>query len=850
MKNRLLLLAILFNCILPYSASACLPTAIISASPSNIICAGTSVDFTSTTTYGGTGPVIQWYVNGISTGQFGPSFSTASLNNSDIVYCILTSNEPCANPTTVVSNSIQMVVSTSGSSLSNGLLAWYPLDANAIDNSGNGFNGNIQGAISTTDRFNASNHAFQFDGTGTNITIGDPAGIDNFSTGLSVASWVYLGANNGNQAAFVSKWSFNIVDDQYLLFMLNNKPNFATGNFTTGASGAQSGSTLNDSTWYHVVGTWDNTGRTSVYINGALSVSTVIANFNVINDTSSRPLRIGTQDTTYRAFKGKIDDVRIYSRSLNAQEISNLYNGTVNTFATISINASTNNICSGSPVTFNSTITGGGSTPVYQWLVNGTQVGTNSSSFTSYGLANGDIVSCRLISSDPCISPNTVLSNAVTMVVNQSLTQSVSISVLSNTICTNDQATFAATFTAGLTNPSLQWKINGVAISGATGAFFITSTLQNNDVITCELISQTSCVSPTTAVSNSITMTVLGSVTPTVSISASATSICPGTEVTFTAAPVNGGGSPSYVWYINGTIQSGMTTSVFATTALQNNDIVTCELTSSLPCASTSTVISNDVQISVTNSITPQISIAGNSATVCFGDTAEFTATFNNGGSSPLLQWYLNSSPIGSGLTVISLPNLVNGDIVYCELTSNDACASPVMVTSNLATITVTSPIAPQISFTSDWLYSTTALSYQWYLNGSLIPGATQDSYYPTVPGFYQVSVVDVNGCSAISTLFGVSSVGIEEEIQEAKNIRLYPNPISNEASLEIPAHQQMQIELYSIEGKLLKILYNGASLSEPISLPISTSDLINGVYFIVVKEQRSEFSLKIIVIH
>ncbi|MBK7572652.1 MAG: hypothetical protein IPI10_13850 [Bacteroidetes bacterium] len=264
MKNRLLLLAILFNCILPYSASACLPTAIISASPSNIICAGTSVDFTSTTTYGGTGPVIQWYVNGISTGQFGPSFSTASLNNSDIVYCILTSNEPCANPTTVVSNSIQMVVSTSGSSLSNGLLAWYPLDANAIDNSGNGFNGNIQGAISTTDRFNASNHAFQFDGTGTNITIGDPAGIDNFSTGLSVASWVYLGANNGNQAAFVSKWSFNIVDDQYLLFMLNNKPNFATGNFTR-CKWSTIRSTLNDSTWYHVVGTWDNTGRTSVY---------------------------------------------------------------------------------------------------------------------------------------------------------------------------------------------------------------------------------------------------------------------------------------------------------------------------------------------------------------------------------------------------------------------------------------------------------------------------------------------------------------------------------------------------------------------------------------------------------
>ena len=44
----------------------------------------------------------------------------------------------------------------------NGLVAWYPFTGNAIDSSGNGNNGTVQGAVLCPDRFNSTNKAYAF----------------------------------------------------------------------------------------------------------------------------------------------------------------------------------------------------------------------------------------------------------------------------------------------------------------------------------------------------------------------------------------------------------------------------------------------------------------------------------------------------------------------------------------------------------------------------------------------------------------------------------------------------------------------------------------------------------------
>ena len=57
----------------------------------------------------------------------------------------------------------------SQSFLTNGLVAYYPFNGNANDESGNGNNGLLIGAKPTTDRLGEANKAFLFDGTSSYI---------------------------------------------------------------------------------------------------------------------------------------------------------------------------------------------------------------------------------------------------------------------------------------------------------------------------------------------------------------------------------------------------------------------------------------------------------------------------------------------------------------------------------------------------------------------------------------------------------------------------------------------------------------------------------------------------------
>ena len=85
----------------------------------------------------------------------------------------------------------------------------------------------------------------------------------------------------------------------------------------------------------------------------------------------------------------------------------------------VSISPSSSNICSGTSVTFTATPTNGGAGPSYQWKLNGSNVGTNSTTYSNSGLVNNDIVSCVMTSNASCASPTTATSNSTTMTVSQ-----------------------------------------------------------------------------------------------------------------------------------------------------------------------------------------------------------------------------------------------------------------------------------------------------------------------------------------------------------------------------------------------------------------------------------------------
>ena len=91
-------------------SSSVIPSVSIIATPASIITLGQLVAFTANPVNGGTTPSFQWSINGVIVGNSSPNYSTSTLLDGQIVSCHLTSNNPCANPLTAVSNSIIMKV--------------------------------------------------------------------------------------------------------------------------------------------------------------------------------------------------------------------------------------------------------------------------------------------------------------------------------------------------------------------------------------------------------------------------------------------------------------------------------------------------------------------------------------------------------------------------------------------------------------------------------------------------------------------------------------------------------------------------------------------------------------------
>lgn len=175
----------------------------------------------------------------------------------------------------------------------------------------------------------------------------------------------------------------------------------------------------------------------------------------------------------------------------------------------IALTSGTNPTCTGASTTFTATPVNGGTAPTYQWKVNGTNVGTNSATYTTTSLTNGAVVTCVMTSNLPGVTGNPATSNAITMTVTGTVAPAVSIAITSgsNPTTTGASVTFTATPTNGGTTPSYQWKVNGANV-GTNSATYTTTTLTNGAVVSCVMTSSSGCASPTTATSNSITMTV------------------------------------------------------------------------------------------------------------------------------------------------------------------------------------------------------------------------------------------------------------------------------------------------------------------------------------------------------
>ncbi len=368
------------------------------------------------------------------------------------------------------------------------------------------------------------------------------------------------------------------------------------------------------------------------------------------------------------------------------------------TAPTVSIAASSTNICAGASVTFTATPTNGGTLPTYQWQVNGVNAGTNSAIFTTTTLNNNDVVTVILTTNTTCVLPPTVTSNSITITVGPALVPSVTISTPSTTFCTGTSATFTATPINGGTLPAYQWQVNGVNV-GSNSATYTSSTLNNGDVVTVILTPNSLCVFPTSATSNAITITISSVVVPSVTIVATTTIICAGTPVTFTSTPTNAGTTPTYQWQVNGANQ-GTNSTTFTSSNLSNADVVTVVLTSSLACASPATATSAGITITV--SPTPIADFSYDMS----GVNSPTAAVHFNDNSVSATSWLWNFGTGGS--SIIQNPDYTfpgQGIYTVTLTVSNGLCSdsiSKIIQINSLSTYYIPNSFTPNEDGTND----------------------------------------------------------------------------------------------------------------------------------------------------
>lgn len=750
------------------------PSVTISSSDNdNAICAGESVTFTATPTNGGPSPSYQWKLNGANVGSNSTTYTNTTLPNNGIVTVVMTANNTC-----------QTSANANGNNISTGVT------------------NNVTPSVSVSSTFvaNAGNATWGF-GTANstavaNVTISALSQNNNFGTnailsGTSNSGGSYTGASGGNNAqATTINGGLNTNTSTYFQFTVTPSAaySFTLNNLSMGMRSTGTGPT-----GYVLRSSLDNYAS-NIFVGSITNNSTWTLKTHALS--TGNVSAIG-QPVTYR----------IYGYGGTGATINNA-NWRIDDLVLSFVNSQS--VCEGTNVTFTANPTNGGTTPIYQWTLNGSNVGSNATTYSNNNLVNGDVVAVSMTANNACQTASVVFSGntSALLLENEAASVSISSSNLNNIFCIGSSASFTATPTFGGNNPTYQWRINGANV-GTNSNVYSNATMNDNDVVTVVMTSNRGCVTPAVATSDAISVDIETSLLTTTgaancgggNLMVSAVSSCsfPGSSISWFTNATGGtalasgssytanynastivyaqenfiGGETVYGNDNTGTANRGLQFTLFTDITLNSVNIEsdgTANITIQLWNAATNApmvvngntysatvpvVNGNNVEtlgwfipagvgyrlvvtnmggrnlsrtpnftfpeslpgvgsitgnvdtggadrynffynwnysttrvpasVNITNPLVPSVSIASSDAdnSICDGTSVTFTATPTNGGSTPVYQWKLNGTNVGTDATTYTNASLSNNDVVTVVMTANNVCQTSSTANSN-----------------------------------------------------------------------------------------------------------------------------------------------------------------------
>lgn len=221
--------------------------------------------------------------------------------------------------------------------LGQGLVAYYPFNGNAKDESGYVHHGSVYGAILTIDRDGNTNSAYKFDGN--DYIISDNKDVSfKKNQNFTVSIWVKIpnGCNDSNYCGgILSKMGLTGKIEGYQIgyhnsgvfrfeYYPDNPP--STGTHFHGITN------IVDNSWHLISVTVDKENNTIKLYTDSKLENTIIGDWISGATETTNPLYFGMLRGSNYHYTGIIDDLRIYNRALSSSEVLELYEKRNNNF--------------------------------------------------------------------------------------------------------------------------------------------------------------------------------------------------------------------------------------------------------------------------------------------------------------------------------------------------------------------------------------------------------------------------------------------------------------------------------------------------------------------------------------
>lgn len=347
--------------------------------------------------------------------------------------------------------------------------------------------------------------------------------------------------------------------------------------------------------------------------------------------------------------------------------------------------------------------------------------------------------------------------------------------------CVGGSVVLTATVASGLTT---QWQESGADMAGETAVAYLANTSGSYRMKVSNTAGCAAYSDPVVVLVNPLPGTA-------VTIDGG-TSICNGSASKMTAPIIYG---HTYQWQNGGANIPGETFNPFYAKTAGSYSVL---ITDSNGCQATSTPVPVTVKFVKSFYVHPY----GNTF-FCDGDRTMLAT--QDGFAS--YQWYLNGAYIPGatdtfvyadkhGRYSVKVQDIVNG----CYATSPD-----------FNIIVIPAPDTPFITKTGSRLStSVTGVTYQWFRDGVLIPGATAAFYdVKDMEGIYTVEVTNDRDCSKSASI-DLNPTSIGNTGVATAYIKIYPNPVQDVLHIEAPA--DMTVTLMDLQGR---VLYSGKEVKQ-----------------------------------